>query len=214
MIQSYRELTVGKYEALARMQKETEGGDSRLLNVRILSILTDKPEDELLNMSVVDIDKLTGKAAFLLTSPRPDPVAKQYAFDRWKLVPVLDIRKMTAAQYIDFQTFAKQPEYRLAEMMSCFLVPAGQKYNNGYDILEVQQAIRDQMPITTALGLQAFFLRKLRRSTLSTLRCSAKTIKKARSRIPEMMEAMKAITAAIHSLNGGGGSPMSTPFLK
>jgi hypothetical protein len=160
MITSYNSLTVGKYEALLRARADHEG-DTNELNLHVLSILSDMTVDQLLDLKVPEFRAMMDRAGFLCTAPRPSEVAKQYRFGDLVLVPVTDVRKMTAAQYIDFQNFSNAGEGRQAELLSCFLVPKGMKYNDGYDILEVQQAIRDFMPVTAALGLLAFFFEKI-----------------------------------------------------
>ena len=208
MITNYNSLTVGKYDALLRARADHEG-DTNELNLHVLSILSDMTVDQLLDLKVPEFRAMMDRAGFLCTAPRPSEVAKQYRFGDQTLVPVTDIRKMTAAQYIDFQNFSNAGEGRQAELLSCFLVPKGMKYNDGYDILEVQQAIRDFMPATAALGLLAFFLRRLHRSTISTLRSSVKKMPKN----PQTEETIKATNRLIRSLQSGGGSPMSMPFL-
>lgn len=208
MITNYNSLTVGKYEALLRARADHEG-DTNELNLHVLSILSDMTVDQLLDTKVPEFRAMMDRAGFLCTAPRPSEVAKQYRFGDLTLVPVTDIRKMTAAQYIDFQNFSNAGEGRQAELLSCFLVPKGMKYNDGYDILEVQQAIRGFLPVTAALGLLAFFLRRLHRSTISTLRSSVKRMQKS----PQMAETIQATNRLIRSLQSGGGLPMSMPFL-
>ena len=56
-------------------------------------------------------------------------------------------------------------------MLSCFLVPRGKEYNEGYDILDVHNAIREEMSVAEVLALLAFFFKsweKLIRSTLTS----------------------------------------------
>ena len=208
MITNYNSLTVGKYEALLRARADHEG-DTNELNLHVLSILSDMTVDQLLDLKVPEFRAMMDRAGFLCTAPRPSEVARQYRFGDMTLIPVTDVRKMTAAQYIDFQNFSNAGEGRQAELLSCFLVPKGMKYNDGYDILEVQQAIRDFLLVTAALGLLAFFLRRLHRSTISTLRSSVKKMPKN----PQTAEAIQATNRLIRSLQSGGGLPMSMPFL-
>lgn len=208
MITNYNSLTVGKYEALLRARADHEG-DTNELNLHVLSILSHMTVDELLELKVPEFRAMMDRAGFLCTTPRPSEVARQYRFGELVLVPVTDVRKMTAAQYIDFQNFSNAGEGRHAELLSCFLVPKGMKYNDGYDILEVQQAIRDFMPVTAALGLLAFFLRRLHRSTISTLRSLVKKMPKNK----QTEETIRMTNRLIRSLQNGDGLPMSMPFL-
>lgn len=212
MISRYEALTVGRYEKLLDVRTMYEGS---ALNLAILSILTDKPEDKLLDLKVPEFRALMDKAGFLKTAPIPSPIAKCYKVQGFDLIPVTDARKMTAAQYIDFQTFTQDQANRMAELLSCFLVPRGMRYNDGYDILEVQAAIREGLVITQALGLLAFFLKRSRRSTISILRSLIKAMKKASLKMgTKAMEARMAAEMSMILLQNGGGWQMSTPFLK
>lgn len=208
MITNYTSLTVGKYEELIRARADHEG-DTNELNLHVLSILSDMTVEQLLDLKVPEFRAMMDRAGFLCTAPRPAEVAKLYRFGDMDLVPVTDIRKMTAAQYIDFQSIARLGEGHQAELISCFLVPKGKKYNEDYDILDVQRLIREFMPVTAALGLLAFFFSRSQRSTLSTLRSLVRKM----SRNPKMKETATAAERLIRSLQNGGGLPMSMPLL-
>lgn len=215
MIQTYDALMVGKYEEIMRAQR-FNADDINRRNLAILSILTDKSEDDLLELPVPKFRELMDKAAFLRLPMRPAPLLKSYNLGRMTLRPCADIQKMTTAQYIDFQTFAKQPEDMTAELLSCFLLPEGHRYNVDYDIFEVQRAIREYLPVTAAHGLLAFFLTKSERSTITILRYSAKVLKRAnrKKNDPRIAEATMQLMRSIHSLRAGVGRRMSTPCLK
>ena len=152
MITNYNSLTVGKYEALLRARADHEG-DTNELNLHVLSILSDMTVDQLLDLKVPEFRTMMDRAGFLCTAPRPSEVARQYRFGDMTLVPVTDVRKMTAIQGMNIQTYAGNFEQNLVPLLACVLVPKGKKYNEGYDILEVQRAIWQYLPITDALGL-------------------------------------------------------------
>lgn len=152
MITNYTSLTIGKYEALLRARAEHEG-DTNELNLHVLSILSDMTVEQLLDLKVPEFRSMMDRAGFLCTAPRPSEVARQYRFRDLTLVPVTDIRKMTAIQGMNIQTYAGNFEQNLVPLLACVLVPKGKKYSDGYDILEVQRAIWQYLPITDALGL-------------------------------------------------------------
>ncbi len=215
MITNYHELTVGKYEAIMEAQHRHADNINRR-NLAILSILTGRPEDELLDMKVPQFRKLMDKAAFLRRPLRSAPVRKSYTLGDMTLRVVADIDKMTTAQYIDFQTLAKASDDRLAELLSCFLLPEGRRYNVDYDIAEVHHAIREHMSATDAHGLLAFFFRTSHRSMLSTLRSSAATLSRAnrKKNDPRLTRATIELHLSILSLRSGDGFRTSTPLLK
>lgn len=216
MIENYEALTVGKFEEIERVQREYGAEDTNGRNLAILSILSDLSADELLDMKVPAFRAMMDKAAFLRRPLRPTPVLKSYKLGDLTLLPVADIEKMTTAQYIDFQTFAKSSDGRIAELLSCFLLPEGHRYNDGYAIREVQGAIRSFLPITAANGLLAFFFRKSHRSMINILRSSARALRRAnrKKKDKRITEAMMELNMSILSLRAGVGFPTSTPCLK
>ena len=216
MIQNYDALSVGKYEAIMRVQRDYGDDDTNGRNLAILSILSDLSTDELLDMKVPKFRELMDRASFLRRPLRPAPVLKAYTLGNVTLRPVTDIRKMTTAQYIDFQTFAKASEGRIAELLSCFLLPDGHRYNTGYDIAEVQKAIREFLPVTAGQGLLAFFLKTSQRSMLSTLRSSARKLSRAnrKKKDPRITAATMELNMSIHLLRAGVGYGMSMPLLR
>ena len=118
------------------------------------------------------------------------------------------MRKVTAAQYIDFQTFAEDRDHRAVEMLSCFLIPRGCDYNDGYDVLDVHRAIRDEMSVATVLSLLAFFFK----SWVESIKAIRTSLKREARRIrnPERRAAMLTAIAALRdSLTAGDGSPTS-----
>lgn len=215
MITTYDALTVGKYERIQHVLTE-HAADIHRRNLAVLSILTDRSEDELLDLPVPQFRALMDRAAFLRRPLRPGPVRKSYTLGRLTLRAVADIDKMTTAQYIDFQTLSQQPGDPVAQLVSCFLLPDGCRYNTGYDMSEVHRAIRDFLPITDAQGLLAFFFKTSRRSMLNILRSSAEILRRAGRKKNEarIRTAALNLEAAIHSLSVGDGSPTSTPLLR
>lgn len=190
-IDNYRDLPVGKYEEIVRICREEMNEVDR--KVAILAVLTGKTEDEILRLPLPTFTAYSAKSRFL-ESECPDnlipAVRRTYDLGGFSLVPVTDIRKITAAQYIDFQTFSKEKEDRLVEMLSCFLVPRGQEYNEGYDVMEVHQAIRDEMSVAELLALIAFFFARFLKSTRSTLTYSIRLLKKKDPSKGKEMETM------------------------
>ena len=71
-------------------------------------------------------------------------------------------------QYVDFHTFSKGFPQTLPEILSCFLVPDGKTYNNGYDPAEVQRALL-AMPWPEAVSLSAFFFARFSASIADSL---------------------------------------------
>lgn len=209
IIDNYRDLPYGKYEEIVRLC-ETEMTDVDR-KVAVISVLTGKTEDEVLRLPL-DVFTRYSSATRFLEAECPEnlipAVSKTYPVGNFVLVPVADMRKVTAAQYIDFQTFAEDRDHRAVEMLSCFLIPRGCDYNDGYDVLDVHRAIRDGMSVATVLSLLAFFFK----SWVESIKAIRTSLKREARRIrnPEKRAAMLTAIAALRdSLTAGDGSATS-----
>lgn len=194
IIDSYDKLPLGVYlDIMALVEDTTLEEDDRQLS--IIALLTGETEDTLLKLPILDFRKLAEKARFLEEEvPRPAAVPKVIRLGGIDLIPTTKITKITTAQFVDYQTCVKEGNKRLVEMLSCFLVPAGCEYNEGYDIDYVQNAIRDYLTVTQAQGLAAFFFRRWTALVGSSLIYSALMARRIRpkEKRKEMKEQIKS----------------------
>jgi hypothetical protein len=209
IIDNYRDLPFGKYEEIVRLC-ETEMTDLDR-KVAVISVLTGKTEDEVLRIPLETFTRYSAATRFL-EAECPENlipgVAKSYPIGGFVLVPVTDMRKVTAAQYIDFQTFAEDKEHHAVEMLSCFMVPHGLDYNEGYDVLDVHRAIREELSVAEVLALLAFFFKSWAQSIRATLTCSMRAAKRIKD--PAMRkEKMKEIRRLLDLQTAGDGWPTS-----
>ena len=209
MINNYNELTVGKYQEIMVLLND-EPLDNLTLQTSLISILSDMDEDDVLNLPLSEYNKMVQGTAFLQTDPPKRIVATSYKLGGMHLETMLNLREMTAGQYIDYQTFVKEPDKYLVELLSVFLIPKGKKYNDGYDIIEVQSLIRDNLSIVDALSLSAFFLvlsQSLIKVTLTSLKSKVKKMKKKAKNQEEVMKLEQALQ---HLENAGVGLHLLT----
>ncbi len=140
--------------------------------MEIIAILADMPEEDILNLSLTEYNKMVAKTAFLTTQqkemknpPRTIKVnGREYDVVR-------SVKEFTTGQYIDYQSYIKDPEKieeNLDKMMTIFLIPKGKKYSNGYDIEEVLKDAQD-ISVETVIGLSRFFFQQLQSSISNTL---------------------------------------------
>lgn len=82
---------------------------------------------------------------------------------------------ITAAQYLDYTNHLKSND--MAKLLSVFLIPAGHKYNDGYDMIQV---INDMgsLPIDIVNSTAFFFIKQYNRFIKIFLSSLAKKIKK------------------------------------
>lgn len=199
MITNYNDLPLGAYlDIVAISDDETREANDK--NLAILSILTGQSEDDLLNLLVGEFSLLMQKAAFLSEPlPRKDKPKKSYHLGTFTLDVMADVAKMTAGQYIDFQTFAASND--IAGMLSTILVPHGHTYGDGYDPGRVRAVILEQLPIVEANALAAFFLKRCELLIKGLRIFSAWQQRKATRR----MKKMKTTTQPPASAENGDG---------
>ena len=206
IIDNYRKLPIGKYNEIVKLcETEMDEVDRK---VRIVGILTGLTDDEVLALPLTDFTECCAKAKFI-DLPCPETlipsVSKSYPVGGFNLVPVTDMRKVTTAQYIDFITFSKDKEHNIVEMLSCVLVPKGMDYNEGYDILDVHNAIKEEMSVAEVIALLAFFFGSWTRSINSTLSSSERMARRVKDKGKRQM--MMERIAELRSTISGGGSP-------
>ena len=157
IIDNYNRLTLGQYMEIQEISRD-ESLEDIDRQTRILSVLTGVAEEEILHLPIAEYKELVVKATFL----NPEninyhPVARKYILGDFELIPTRDFRKLETCQYIDFQTYAPDLDNHLVEFLSVILVPKGHRYNDGYDIIEVQRAIREEMSVADGVTLAGFF---------------------------------------------------------
>jgi hypothetical protein len=200
IIDSFDKLTIGTFLEIQEVQKK-EGVEDIDKHISILSLLTGASEDDILRLPLPEFTELSAKARFLTAEGfRQRQVAKKYIVGEWELVPVLDYRKLVTAQYIDFQSLGGDMDAHMVELLSVILVPKGKRYNEDYDILEVQRAIREDMSVTDGVTICAFFLISLEKSIKDMLNYSREEAEKMpegkkkeeiKERIREQVEALE-----------------------
>lgn len=208
IIDSYNKLTLGKYMEIQEVSRN-ESLEDIDKQVQILSILTGVAEDEILHLPIQDYKELVAKSSFLdPENINYHPVAKKYLLGKFELIPCRDFRKIETCQYIDFQTYAPDLDKYLVEFLSVILVPKGHRYNEGYDILEVQKAIREEMSVSDGVSLAGFFLTWCRKSIKDSLNYSKQEAMriKDKSKREEILGKIQEQERLLEK--SGDGSPM------
>ena len=208
IIDNYNRLTLGQYIEIQEISKD-ESLEDIDRQVQILSVLTGMPSEEILHLPIHEYKELVVKSQFL----NPEnityhPIAKKYILGKFELIPCRDYRKLETGQYIDFQTYAPDLDRYLVEFLSVILVPKGHRYNDGYDILEVQKAIREEMSVSDGVSLAGFFLTWCRKSIKDSLNYSKREAMgiKDKTRREEILRMIQEQEKVLET--DGDGSPM------
>lgn len=208
IIDTYDKLPLGKYMEIQEVSRN-ESLEDIDKQVQILSILTGMAENDILHLPIDEYKGLVVKSGFL----NPEnihyhPVAKKYILGKFELIPCRDFRKIETCQYIDFQTYAPDLDKYLVEFLSVILVPKGHRYNEGYDILDVQRVIREKMSVSDGVSVAGFFLTWCRKSIKDSLNYSRREAMGIKDKTKR--EAILARIAEQERLleTSGDGSPM------
>lgn len=122
----------------------------------LLSVLTNLSVDELENLLVTDYMKLVPMLSFLDTDVPKTTHKDSYMINGRKYYLQADVTQINAAQFIDYSNYLKEENVSLAKLASCFLIPKGHSYGDGYDINQVINDIGSMCVID--LKAIAFFL--------------------------------------------------------
>lgn len=176
MIDCYEKMTIGTYQEVQAILNSTE--DDMEIKTELVALLNNMEVDDVLELPLTTFNHLLQGIGFLFEMPKTRQVLTKYKLGGMELETMTDIHNMTAGQFIDYQTFIKDTEKYTVELLSIFLIPKGKKYNDGYDIIEVQNIIRDNLSIVDAISLSAFFLEWYKSLSMATLNCLKKKMKK------------------------------------
>ena len=185
IIKGWKDVTLGIWEKMEEITKR-ENEIERV--VGFVALFNDKTEDEVLNLPLDEFKKYVNDLGWMNTPPDIEQPKETYKINGKEYDLVTNFHKLTTQQYIDFQTFSKDNNYR--EMLSVFLIPRGHKYSDNYDILEVQKELAD-MPVQEVLGLMGFFIVLYRSWSRALLMYSSRILRKEGKKNPEIMERAK-----------------------
>ena len=176
------------YEIKDILDDETD--DDITKNVKMVAVITDKDEDEVWNMDMAEAGEYISRLQFLNKFELPDNPNMKFNLPGYQLKVMKDVSKISVAQYVDFQNFVKLPlREGMEKILSIFLIPEGCKYNDGYDIIDLQKEIRENLSFRVAEGLLSFFMEKYGTLLIHSLVYCRKQVKKTKN--PEMMEKLE-----------------------
>ena len=213
MINTYNELPLGKFLELQDIDYTSQ--DEIDIQMTIISILNDMDIEEVSDLPLTKYQELATATRFLTVKPQPlKSIPNKIKIGDKEFKVIKDVREMTAGQYIDYQTYLQQDksDKQLPYILTCFLIPKGEKYGDS-DIIELVELFKSHLSIITTLSLSAFFLKKwenLTKATLTFLGLKTKMMM-WKEKNPEtkmkMKEAIQKITTLKHLIGSGVGFP-------
>lgn len=127
----------------------------------IISILELFGYEDVENMKIDEYNKV--KDSILKQQITVQKVKLKYKIAGKSFSCDLNLTKLTAGQFIDFESYMKNK--KLHEILSIFLVPDKNmfikgKYNTDYDITDIQKFLYNNMLMSDAKNLGDFFLKQ------------------------------------------------------
>ena len=154
-------ITIEKHKQIQRLLKENNVEDMQAVQAELLAIYADTDPDVIMSYPLTKYHKLLEKfyADYFTDFSKAEPAIKdKYTAGDMVLVPMLDFTQITVAQMMDFSVLSTDPVENIEKLLAIFLIPKGKKYNDGYDLMEVQKAIL-KMSFNELSPLLAFFLK-------------------------------------------------------
>lgn len=162
IIKSWNDINLNQYIELREIATE-EGIDESERNLQILSILLDCTVEELENMPLLKLKTYSGALGFLQSPPQPGKTRRTYKLRGTEYKVFKDFNGITTSQFIDFQTYAKDPDKNIKELLGVILIPSGHNYNEGYDLSDTIELIGETLNVPDALSLLSFFFEEVRK---------------------------------------------------
>lgn len=154
---TYKDINIKKYLELKKVLDDTD--DLYRVQSQLIAIVNDMTEEEVLNLPLTEYTKKVHTIDFLTEVPKiSNRTPKKLNLNGRKYEVITDVRKLSAGQYIDFQTLmqSENVDDYLPNLLACFIMPEGENYGD-YDVIAVCDEIAEYLDIETAFSLMRFF---------------------------------------------------------
>lgn len=160
-------------------------------NLELISLLANKPAEDL---SLEELKDWINEIKFLEEPYKPKEIKSEYNIQNKIYKPVVSLKDIKAGQFIDFQTFIKDPEKNIANIAACFLLEKGKTYGMN-DPLTEAEFFDKYLKITDYKDIFNFFTKAWRSYTKAIQASLEKEMKK-------MLKKTKNKTMRIKILRG------------
>ena len=218
---TYYDLTIDKYLEIKEVLENAT--DDLSTQVSLLAVLNECTEDDLLDMPLEDYKSKLADLNFLAEPLNPKPQCpKTITIGKEVFEAVRDVKKFTAAQYIDYQNLIKTDDFYsiIPNLLACFFLPKGKDYGKDYDIMEVAEKIKHHISIGFALDVCFFFqmqsMRSINRMLDYLVLMTKMQIRRTKNKETKMKlrTAVEKMEGLKDSFNAGAGSTILTQYRK
>lgn len=196
---TWDDVSIGQYDRLMSISSTKMNDLDKAISM--LSVLTGEIEDHYKEMPLPRLKehlKMIEGLNHEELKPHFESGKYEVAGVKYNLTP--NAEKMTAGQFIDYQSTAESNPEDLSMFMAILCVPEGKKYGEGYDVMELRQTFYEKFPYTHAMGV-CFFFQKTS-SALLTSFLSYLTRKIKRTKKKESDQIAKKIERATSLISG------------
>ena len=196
----WEDLTVKKYYEILDIL-EYDIGDPLELNSQLIDCIWDIDSAEI---PVIRFSWYLDELKFLQEPYKPKTPKKEYVVKDKKFRPVLDVSKITTAQYIDFQELVKRKDHKL--MLNVLFIEDGKEYGEA----DNSDFLWENLTLDAYSDVLYFFQELLLNLMKDTLNSSKKILKKMyrKEKDPqkkeELMNEMVRIHQALSVLDENG----------
>lgn len=190
---NWDEITWNEYEQIEQIISADIPSDYKAVN--LISILTNKSVDEIENLPIAQFQRLLPVLEFLKEQPKIHKHKFNYIVNGREYIFKGQLTDISTAQYIDYRNYMNDEEKDVVKLFSCFLIPKGHDYNDGYDVEQVKSDIGDMcwLDVRAAtfffrIQLAAYIL--ILKSSLRKTMKKSKATKKDRKQVEESLNNM------------------------
>lgn len=171
MITDYKDMRLRHLLELQTLS-QTKANDA-VKEIMAISILADVSVEDLRALPASKYAKLREGLAFLQKEPPKDaPVVQEITLNGTVYTVCRRMDQITTAQYIDWCTYISG-DRNIVDLYSCFIIPKGHKYADGYDLEKAKEDILE-LPLPVVNFISVFW----KTSLTLFLRRSAREIRK------------------------------------
>ena len=171
-MKTWKDITLRQFNKIQDLLQEID----EYTTLNIIDVLYDVDSANMPAMEVMN--KYAHSLDFLMTTiPTNEKLKETYTINQREYNSNINLTQMTTAQFVDYQNYTKENPVDISKCLSVFVIPKGHTYNDGYDLKQVQEDIKDLDMVT--INTLAFFFKKLYILLLeTTLLCLTQDTKK------------------------------------
>lgn len=171
---SFNELPIGKYFQIKEELTDITDEQERVFT--LIAILCEVEVEDVYKSPMKELSSLINEIKWFSEPVKPTKAPRRIKLGGFTLKPSYDVKNINVQQYIDYSIYSKDREKFYVENLCTFLIPEGKVYNDGYDIVEVQNVVREQLSIQTSESLYMSFAKSSRRLLNRSLRSLAMSL--------------------------------------